>query len=70
MLSSDVEMNCNTPSKVSYAFGHVGLPAGWFLLCGRTVCSYLPANNARGQCFLGRLTVFLSQKMHTTQAQW
>ena len=39
MLSVDVEINCNTATNVSHTFSHVKLPAGWFLICGRTIYS-------------------------------
>ena len=70
MLSIDVEMNCNTTTNVSYAFGYVKLPAGWFLICGSTVYSYVPENSFGGPYSLGRLMVFMPQKLHTTWAQY
>ena len=39
MLSAHKEMNCNATTNVSYAFSHIKLPTGWFLICGRTVYS-------------------------------
>ena len=46
MLSADMEMNCITTTNVSYASSHMKLPAGWFLLCGRTVF-FLHAQHAQ-----------------------
>ena len=69
MVSADTKMNCSTITSVSYASGHVKLPAGWFLICGRTVYSYVPANSFGGPCCLGRLTVFMPQKPHLTRAR-
>ncbi|XP_045677565.1 syncytin-B-like [Phyllostomus hastatus] len=66
VLSADVKMDCNTTTDISYAHAHVKLPAGWFLICGRTVYSYVPANSSGGPCSLGRLTVFMPQKPHPT----
>ena len=60
VLSADVKMSCTI--NVSYAFGHVKLLAGWSLICGRTVYSYVPANSSGGPCSLGRLMVFMPQK--------
>ena len=53
VLSADVETDCNTSTSVSHAFGGVELPAGWFLIRGRTVYSYFPANSSEGPCCLG-----------------
>ena len=63
-------MNCTTTIDVSYAYAHVKLPTGWFLIRGRTVYSYVPANSSGGPCSLGRLTVFMPQKPHLTRIQW
>ena len=55
-----------TTTDISYAYAHVKFPTGWFLICGMTVYSYVPANNSEGPCSLGRLTVFMPQKPHLT----
>ena len=70
MLSADVEMNCNTPTNVSYTFGHVALPVAGFLICGRTVSFYVLAHSSGALCCLGRLMVLMPQKTHTTRAPW
>ncbi|XP_074172436.1 uncharacterized protein LOC141567811 [Rhinolophus sinicus] len=67
VLTADADLNCSSTTSVSYANGHVKLPAGWFLICGRTVYSYVPANSTGGPCSLGRLTVFLPQRPHPTE---
>ena len=59
-------MNCTTTTDVSYAYAHVKLPTGWFLVCGMTVYSYVPANSSGRPCSLGRLMVFMPQKPHLT----
>ncbi|XP_059584597.1 uncharacterized protein LOC132250851 [Alligator mississippiensis] len=51
--------NCSDVTNVSCNYGHVVLPRGWFLLCGKTSYSYIPANATGGPCALGRLTVWL-----------
>ena len=58
VLSAGVKMNCTTTTDVSYAYAHVKLPTGWFLICGMSVNSYVPVNGSGGPCSLGRLTVF------------
>ncbi|KAF6109617.1 hypothetical protein HJG60_010870 [Phyllostomus discolor] len=63
-------MNCTTTTDVSYACAHVQLPPGWFLICGMTIYSYVPANSSGGPCSLGRLMVFMPQKPHLTWVQW
>ena len=60
VLSAGVKMNCTTTTDVSYAYAHVKLPTGWFLICGMSVNSYVPVNGSGGPCSLGRLTVFWS----------
>ncbi|XP_059589230.1 syncytin-2-like [Alligator mississippiensis] len=51
--------NCSDMTNVSCNYVHVILPRGWFLLCGKTAYSYIPANATGGPCALGRLTVWL-----------
>ena len=34
VLSAGVKMNCTTTIDVSYAYAHVKLPTGWFLIRG------------------------------------
>ena len=69
VLSADVKMNHTTTTDVSHAYAHVKRPTGWFLTCGMTVYSYVPANASGGPCFLGRLTAFMPPKPHSTQIQ-
>lgn len=68
-LFHNYNMNCSDNSSISYGSGHTRLPAGWFLICGLTVYSYIPANSKGGPCSLGRLAVFLPQKHHTTRVR-
>ena len=70
VLLAGVKMNCTTTTDVSYAYAHVKLPTGWFLVCGMTVYSYVPAYSPGGPCSLGRLMVFMPQKPYLTRAQW
>ena len=65
-----MEMNCNTTTNICYAVDQVKLPAGWLLsiICRRTVYSYVPVYGSRGPCSVARLTVFMPQKPHNTQA--
>ena len=67
VLSAGVKMNCTTTTDISYAYAHVNLPTGWFLIRGMTVYSYVPANSSGGPCSLGRLMVFMPQKPHLTR---
>lgn len=67
VVTDDKDLNCSSPTSVSSAIGHVKLPAGWFLICGKTVYSYVPANSSGGPCSLGRLTVFMPQRPHLMQ---
>ncbi|KAF6081840.1 hypothetical protein HJG60_008846 [Phyllostomus discolor] len=69
VLSAGVKMNCITTTNVSYAYAHVKLPTGWFLIYGMTVYSYVPANSSGEPCSLGRLMVFMPQKPHLTQVR-
>lgn len=55
-------MRCDSFSLVLYAMGHLKLPTWWFLLCGKTAYSFVPANSAGGPCTIGRVTVHMSQK--------
>ena len=64
VLSAGVKMNHTSTTDVSYAHAHIKLPTGWFLTCGMTVYSCVPANSSGGPCFLGRLTAFIPQKPH------
>ena len=38
-------MNYTTTTDISYAYAHVKLPTGWFLICGMTIYSYAAANS-------------------------
>ncbi|XP_059576733.1 uncharacterized protein LOC132247730 [Alligator mississippiensis] len=58
--------NCSNKTNVSYGTGNVILPSGWFLLCGKTAYSYIPANATGGPCTLGRLTVWLPKMSKTS----
>lgn len=42
-LSANISLNCSSAPSVSYASAHVKRPAGWFLRCGKTVSSCVPA---------------------------
>ena len=66
VLSAGVKVNCTTTTDVSHAYAHVKLPTGWFLICGMTVSSCVPANSSGGPCSLGRLMVFMPQKPRLT----
>lgn len=55
-------VRCGSFSLMLYAVGHLKLPTGWFLLCGKTAYSFVPANSAGGPCTIGRVTVHMSQK--------
>ena len=61
-----MNVNHTTTTSVFYAFSDIKLPVGWFLICGRTIYSYVPANSSGGPCSLGRLMVFMPQKPHLT----
>lgn len=56
-LFHNYSMGCSDNASISYGNGHTRLPAGWFLLCGLTVYTYIPANSTGGPCSLGRLAV-------------
>lgn len=68
-LFHDYNMSCSDNSSISYGSGHTRLPAGWFLICGLTVYTYIPANSTGGPCSLGRLTVLTPQKHPVTRAE-
>lgn len=50
---------CNSTETILFTYCHVKLPLRWFLLCGTSAYSYVPANSTGTQCTLGRLTVFM-----------
>ena len=68
VLSAGMKVNCTTTTDVSHTYAHVKLPTGWFLICGMTVSSCVPANSSGGPCSLGRLMVFMPQKPRLPQA--
>ncbi|CAM4641076.1 unnamed protein product [Lepidochelys kempii] len=49
------ELKCNNSVEISFAYGYMKLPAGWFLICGRHAYSYVPANSSGGPCSLDRV---------------
>ncbi|XP_039360017.1 uncharacterized protein LOC120384988 [Mauremys reevesii] len=53
------ELICRHKSEASFAYGHMKLPTGWFLLCGRTAFTYVPANSSGGPCAIGRVAPLL-----------
>ncbi|XP_039385110.1 uncharacterized protein LOC120400526 [Mauremys reevesii] len=53
------ELLCRHKSEVSFAYGHMKLPIGWFLLCGRTAFTYVPANSSGDPCAIGRVAPLL-----------
>ncbi|XP_074807277.1 neuronal membrane glycoprotein M6-a isoform X1 [Natator depressus] len=59
-------LNCSRAVNVSYNYGHIILPSGWFFTCGSRTFSYIPANLSDGTlCCLSRMTLilpFASQK--------
>ncbi|XP_039366958.1 uncharacterized protein LOC120388904 [Mauremys reevesii] len=55
----NVELVCRHKRDVSFAYGHMKLPLGWFLLCGRTAFTYVPANSSGGPCAIGRVAPLL-----------
>lgn len=61
-LTESTLMRCDSFSPVLYGVGHLKLPTGWFLLCGKTAYSFVPANSTGGPCSIGRVTVHTSQK--------
>lgn len=61
-LTESTLMRCDSFSPMLYAVGHLKLPTGWFLLCGKTAYSFVPANSAGGPCTIGRVTTLMSQK--------
>lgn len=66
-LFHNYNMRCSNNSSISYGSGHTRLPAGWFLICGLTVYTYIPANSTGGPCSLGRLTVPMPQQHPITR---
>ncbi|XP_044882412.1 uncharacterized protein LOC123375523 [Mauremys mutica] len=55
------ELFCRHKSEVSFAYGHMKLHMGigWFLLCGRTAFTYVPANSSGGPCTIGQVAPLL-----------
>ncbi|XP_074799581.1 uncharacterized protein LOC141981845 [Natator depressus] len=53
-------LNCSHAVNVSYNYGHIILPSGWFFTCGSRTFSYIPANLSDGTlCCLSRMTLIL-----------
>lgn len=56
---TNTELACNSTIAITFSYGYIKLPTGWFLLCGLKAYSYLPANSTGGPCTLGRLTMLM-----------
>nr|XP_048720710.1 uncharacterized protein LOC125642866 isoform X1 [Caretta caretta]XP_048720711.1 uncharacterized protein LOC125642866 isoform X1 [Caretta caretta]XP_048720713.1 uncharacterized protein LOC125642866 isoform X1 [Caretta caretta] len=53
-------LNCSHAVNVSYNYGHIILPSGWFFTCGSRTFNYIPANLSDGTlCCLSRMTLIL-----------
>ncbi|CAM4312205.1 unnamed protein product, partial [Lepidochelys kempii] len=53
-------LNCSHAVNVSYNYGHIILPSGWFFICGSRTFNYIPANLSDGTlCCLSRMTLML-----------
>ncbi|XP_074986999.1 uncharacterized protein LOC142072805 isoform X2 [Caretta caretta] len=53
-------LNCSYAVNVSYNYGHIILPSGWFFTCGSRTFNYIPANLSDGTlCCLSRMTLIL-----------
>lgn len=63
VLTADADLNCSSIISVTYANGYVKLPAGWFLICGKTILRCQPIVK-EGLAPWEDLTVFMPQTPH------
>uniref|UniRef100_A0A8D0KZM4 Uncharacterized protein n=1 Tax=Strix occidentalis caurina TaxID=311401 RepID=A0A8D0KZM4_STROC len=57
VFMANAQLQCNITMNMTYASAHFILPLGWFLTCGTTAYTHMPANSTEHLCTIGRVTL-------------